>query len=531
MTPKLHRSITPLLLCALGVLCGSITHAADKPNILLFLADDLGYADIGVNGCKDIPTPNIDSIAKNGVRFTDGYAAHPVCSPSRAALMSGMYQHRFGFEHNSGPERFADPNFGMPREIPSLAEKLKAAGYATGMMGKWHIGFKEGLRPHERGFDEHFGFLSGARSFYPDNSRENDPIVRNGVPVQGEKDYLTDAFAREAVSFIGRSKEKPWFVYFAFNAVHSPLEATEAYEARFPHITDKKRKTYAGMLSALDDAIGRVMTKVRELGQEENTLVMFYSDNGGPTAETSSRNDPLRGFKGQMYEGGIRVPFVMQWKGKIPAGQTFTQPVMGFDCHATALAAAKVAAALAATDSAKAETTLDGIDLRPYLTGEKTTPPHDFLCWRAGEQKAIRLGDWKLVQTPRDATAQLFNLKTDLSETTDLAAKEPAKFGELAAKFTEWERGTIPAKWIRQDQRNATEGGAPKTGSTPKKGTAKAGNRVDEAFKKADANNDAKLTREEYPQKDLFDAVDADKDGFATLEEVQTYYRKRRGSK
>ena len=275
--------------------------AADKPNIIIFLADDLGYADMGVNGCKDISTPHVDSIAKNGVRFTDGYAAHPVCSPSRAALMSGMYQHRFGFEHNSGPERFASPDFGMPRDVPSLAEKLKAQGYATGMVGKWHIGFKEGLRPHERGFDFHYGFMSGARSFYPDNPRELDPIVRNGVPVKNEKEYLTDAFARESVDFIERSKDEPWFLYLAFNAVHSPLEATEKYESRFPDIKDGKRKTYAGMLSALDDAVGRVMTKVRELGEEENTLIFFYSDNGGPTAETSSRNDPLRGFKGQIF--------------------------------------------------------------------------------------------------------------------------------------------------------------------------------------------------------------------------------------
>lgn len=522
------------LLALLFVSSFAILHssfaAEQRPNILIFLADDLGYADIGVNGCQDIPTPNIDSIAKNGVRFTDGYATHPVCSPSRAGLMSGMYQHRFGFEHNSGPERFASPDFGMPREIPSLAEKLKDAGYATGMFGKWHIGFKEGLRPHERGFDYHFGFLSGARSYYPDNPRENDPLIRNGEVVKGEKDYLTDAFAREAADFIERSKAQPWFLYLAFNAVHSPLEATEKYEARFPNITEKKRKTYAGMLSALDDAVGRVMAKVRELGQEENTLVMFYSDNGGPTAETSSRNDPLRGYKGQMYEGGIRVPFVMQWKGRVPAGVTYTQPVMGFDFHATALAAAKVAWAStqSSPDSAKAETTLDGINLLPYLLGEKTTAPHEFLCWRAGAQRAIRMGDWKLVQTPRESTAQLFNLKTDLSETTDLAAKEPAKFDELSAKFAEWEKGTIPAKWIRQDQRNAEEGGKLKTGSAPQS-TAKAGNRVDDAFKKADANQDGKLSREEYPQKEVFDAVDANQDGFATLVEVRAYYQKRRG--
>jgi arylsulfatase A-like enzyme len=495
--------------------------AATLPNIIIFLADDLGYADIGVNGCKDIPTPNIDSIAKNGVRFTDGYATHCVCSPSRAGLMSGMYQHRFGFEANSGPEKYAADNFGLPREIPTLAEKLKGAGYATGMIGKWHIGFKEGLRPHERGFDYHFGFLSGARTYLPGKT-DNDPVVRNGEPVTTTK-YLTDEFADEAVAFLDRSKEKPFFLYFAFNAVHSPMDENP-YSAALTGIADEKRRTYGGMLSGLDAAVGKVLAKVRELGQEENTLIFFYADNGGPTTQTTSRNDPLRGQKAQFYEGGIRVPFLMQWKAKVKAGGTYTQPVMGFDCHATALAAAKVAAALAASDSAKAETTLDGINLLPHLLGEKTTPPHDYLCWRAGTQKAIRMGDWKLVQEGRSGSAELFNLKTDLSETTDLAVKEVAKFDELAAKFAEWEKGMKPAQWKRQDART-------ETATAPKKGTAKAGNRVAEALKTADKDNDGKLTREEYPQKDLFDAVDANKDGFATLEEVQTYYRNRRGTK
>jgi arylsulfatase A-like enzyme len=498
-------------------------HAAKKPNIIIFLADDLGYADIGVNGCQDIPTPNIDGIAQNGVRFTDGYATHPVCSPSRAGLMSGRYQHRFGFEHNSGPERYASPNFGMPRDVPSLAEKLKAVGYATGMVGKWHIGFKEGLRPHERGFDFHFGFLSGARSYYPNSPRENDPLVRNGQIVRGETEYLTDAFARESVKFIERSQGKSWFLYVAFNAVHSPLEATAAYEARFPHITDKKRKTYAGMLSALDDAVGRVMAKVRELGQEENTLVFFYGDNGGPTAETSSRNDPLRGFKGQMFEGGIRVPFLMQWKEKIAPGQTYREPVMGFDCHATALAAAGVAVS--------ADQPLDGVNLIPYLTGQLSGRPHEQLFWRAGPQHAVRVGDWKLVNT-RTAAPMLFNLKDDIAEQHDLAASHPDKLKELQAAFAKWEQGTQPAKWVRQDQRNAEIGGKRKSdagpGATPRRAPNAA--RIEEAFKNADKNNDGKLTREEYPQPGLFHAVDANMDGFATPKEVRGYYRQRRGA-
>jgi len=229
-------SLLALLYSSFVILHSSFA-AELRPNIIIFLADDLGYADIGANGCKDIPTPNIDSLAKNGVRFTDGYATHCVCSPSRAGQMSGRYQHRFDFEANSGPEKFADPNFGLPREEKTIAEPLKTLGYATGMVGKWRIGFKEGLRPHERGFDYHFGFLSGAHTYLP-GKHENDPILRNGVPIE-EKEYLTDAFAREATGFIERcsgtenqepgtnNTAKPFFLYLAFNAVHAPLDESD----------------------------------------------------------------------------------------------------------------------------------------------------------------------------------------------------------------------------------------------------------------------------------------------------------------
>jgi len=498
--------------CALllGAATGATT--APRPNIIIFLADDLGYADLGCQGCKDIPTPHIDSIARNGVRFTDGYATHPVCSPSRAGLMSGRYQHRFGFEHNSGPERFAAENFGLPRSEPTLAERLKTAGYATGMVGKWHIGFKAGLRPHERGFDYFYGFLGGARSYYPDSPRENDPIVRNGQIVKDEKEYLTDALAREAVSFLERSKEKPWFLYFAFNAVHSPLEATKAYETRFPHITDPKRKTYAGMLSAMDDAVGRVLAKVRELNQEENTLVFFYSDNGGPTLETTSRNNPLRGYKGQMFEGGIRVPFLMQWKGVVPAGQTYREMVMGFDCHATALAAAGI--------PLPTDKPLDGVNLIPFVTGKQTGRPHDQLFWRAGQQHAARVGDWKLVTIPRLGGSMLFHLKDDLGETTDLAAKNPAKLKEIQAAFAEWQKGTQPAKWIRQDARNAEIGGKLKADAAGGKTSRRRGG-IEERFKQFDKNGDGKLTPDEFPSAQLFKRMDANGDGIVTLEEAK----------
>ncbi|MDX1968278.1 MAG: sulfatase-like hydrolase/transferase, partial [Planctomycetaceae bacterium] len=245
--------------------------------------------------------------------------------------------------------------------------------------------------------------------------------------------------------------------------------------------------------------------------------VFLYSDNGGPTPETSSRNEPLRGFKGQMFEGGIRVPFVMQWKGRIPAGQTYREPVMGFDCHATALAAAGV--------TPPEETPLDGVDLIPFVMGQASGRPHEQLFWRAGQKHAARVGDWKLVQE-RGRGAQLFDLRNDVGETTDLAGKEPERLKQLQTAFAEWEQGTQSPKWVRQDASNAEPGGKPKADATPRRRRPAAG-RIDDAFKAADKDSDGKLTRDESPQPGVFDAVDDDMDGFATLEEVRAYYRNR----
>lgn len=492
-----------LLLVVAAVPAGARAEPSEPsptPNIVIFLADDLGYADLGVQGCQDIPTPHIDSIAKGGVRFTDGYANHPVCSPSRAALMSGRYPHRFGFEHNSGPERYAAENFGLPRDEPTLAERLKPLGYATGMVGKWHIGFKEGLRPHERGFDFHFGFLSGAHTYLP-GKRDPDPLVRNGTTVTDEKEYLTDAFAREAVSFLDRSKGGPFLLYMALNAVHAPLEATSKYEQRFASITDPKRRTYAGMLSAMDDAVGRVLAKLKEIGQDENTLIFFYSDNGGPTSQTTSRNDPLRGFKGQVLEGGIRVPFLVRWQGRLPEGKVYDQPVMAFDIHATALAAAG--------GTFPTEKPLDGVDLLPFLTGEKSGAPHDRLFWRSGPQSAVRMGDWKLVSV-RGEAPQLFNLRDDVGESQDRAQAEPAKLAELRTAYQAWDAQMMPAQWVRQDARTARRSAA---GPVAPAGA--------DPFRERDRDGDGKLTREELGFPRLFDRLDTDKDGFLTRKEAE----------
>jgi arylsulfatase A-like enzyme len=412
--------------------------SAKKPNILIILADDMGYADIGAQGCQDIPTPHIDSLAKNGMRFTDAYANGSFCTPTRAALMSCRYQHRYGIEDLAGP---------LPAAANTLPQRLKAAGYTTGMVGKWHLGTTPGFTPVDRGFDEFFGFLGGGHQYIiqPNGKGEyNAPILRNRAPVQ-EQRYLTDAFGEEAAAFIERQRDatKPFFLYLAFNAVHAPLQTIEKYRARFPGMTDPQRRTYASMLSAMDDAIGLVLTKLEQSAKRGSTLIVFTSDNGGPTtrnAVNGSRNTPLRGSKCETFEGGIRVPMLLQWPGVIASGSTYSKPVISFDISATALA-------LAGADARS----IDGTDLRPYLTGQNTGTPHDALFWRSrtmSDNYGTRQGDWKFVHStegdalpgPKQKPARdmLFNLANDLGEQHDLAAQQPAQLAELKRLYEAW---------------------------------------------------------------------------------------------
>ena len=402
-----------------------------KPNIVILLADDMGYADAGFHGCKDIPTPHLDSLAKGGVRCTNGYVSGPYCSPTRAGLLTGRYQQRFGHEFNP-----AGGKAGLPVSEATLADRLKTAGYVTGLVGKWHLGGAPEFHPQKRGFDEFFGFLGGAHTYFAKTG-----ILRGTTPVE-EKEYLTDAFGREAVSYIDRHKDRPFLLYLAFNAVHTPMDATDDRLKKFSSIENKQRHTYAAMLSAMDDAVGRVLEKLRLASLEEDTLVFFFSDNGGPTMAgttiNGSRNAPLRGSKRTTWEGGIRVPFLVQWKGRLPAGKVYDAPVIQLDLHATALAAAGVAI--------KPEWKLDGVDLLPHLEGKEAKAPHDALFWRFGVQMAIRQGDWKLMRAEKGG-ARLHHLAKDPCEADDLAASNADKVKELEAAWQAWNEQLAKPLW------------------------------------------------------------------------------------
>ncbi|MBL8811232.1 MAG: sulfatase-like hydrolase/transferase, partial [Planctomycetaceae bacterium] len=423
----MHRLVAVPSLIILSVLSAATVFAADptssepvaRPNILVIVGDDMGYADVGFHGAKDIPTPNLDALASGGVRFTNGYVTGPYCSPTRAGLLTGRYQQRFGHEFNpSGTQN------GLPVSESTLADRLKAAGYRTALVGKWHLGNQPAMQPQQRGFDEFYGFLGGAHSYV-----EARGILRGTAPVDSIT-YTTDDFGNEACSFIERNQEQPWFLYLAFNAVHTPMDASNDRMEKFTGEADMQRRKYDAMMLAMDEAIGKVQAKLKATGQSENTLVAFFSDNGGPTMNgtttNGSSNAPFRGSKRTTLEGGIRVPFVLSWPGQLKPA-VFESPVIQLDVHATALAAAGV--------DAKPEWKLDGVNLLPWLTDQKTGSPHDALYWRFGEQMAVRQGDWKLVRYDGNAdtnsgkkepvsSLKLYNLASDIHEDKDIAAAQ-----------------------------------------------------------------------------------------------------------
>jgi arylsulfatase A-like enzyme len=426
-------------------LSGSFLHAqsADRPNIVLIVADDLGYSDVGFNGCQDIPTPNIDRIASQGVRFDAGYVCFSVCSPSRAGMLTGRYPQRFGYERNVLyiPD---DPAMGLSKEEELFPARLQQAGYRTTLLGKWHLGAHPELHPLKRGFSEWYGFLGGGHQFHPDSLRIKDPMQVNteegsyrtwmnrGLEPEKETDYLTDALSREAVSFIGRNSKQPFFLYLAYNAPHTPLQATADRLEKFKQIPDKQRRTYAAMVSAVDDGVGRVLETLDKHGLASNTMVIFLSDNGGPLHHNGSRNGDLRGMKGTLFEGGIRVPFAIRWPGRIPAGAQYDKPVSSLDIAAT------IAAQVSGQPAPKFP--LDGTDLIPFLTGKSKGAPHKYLFWRHYDQKSyvVLTGDHQKLLKRGDST-YLFNLAADRRETIDLAANEPRLLKLLDRERLNWD--------------------------------------------------------------------------------------------
>jgi len=474
----LLTALAGLLLCRLPA--NAAPAESVRPNIIILLADDLGYGELGCQGNPQIPTPHIDSIANSGVRFTSGYVTAPFCSASRAGLMTGRYQTRFGYEFNPIGPANEDPQIGLPASERTLAQHLHDAGYTTSLIGKWHLGGTAAYHPHRRGFDEFFGFLHEGHYYVPPPYREvttmlrrrtlpgggqgrwtsadertvytthmghdepaydaDNPILRSGQPVN-EPLYLTDAFTREAVDFIGRNRDRPFFLYVAYNAVHSPLQGADAYMNRMSSVQDVHRRIFAAMLVNLDDSVGAILQKLRDEELDRNTLVFFLSDNGGPTRELTSSNRPLRGEKGDLYEGGIRVPFLMQWKDRLPAGRVFDPAVISLDVFATAAAAA--GSPLTETPSR------DGVDLLPFLRGQAEGQPHEVLYWRVGNKAAIRAGDWKLVRNARrgDAPWELYHLGEDIGEATNRADQTPQRVEQLMTRWKQIDAQMAESAW------------------------------------------------------------------------------------
>lgn len=414
-----------------------------RPNIILIVLDDLGSGDLGFMGSKDIPTPHIDALATSGVVCTAAYSTHPFCSPTRAGLMTGRYPQRFGYENNPKFDR-TNEVLGLPLDQRTLPQVLQASGYRTGFIGKWHLGATPAHHPNRRGFDEAFGFSGGGHDYLRQGAAEESdgdliPIDRNGKPEPVFPGYLTTAFTREAVAFIKKTPSRqPFFLYLAYNAPHSPLQAPDSYLQRVRHIPEGERRTYAAMIAAADDGVGATMEAIRARGQEKETLVIFCGDNGGPASDPKTSNGVLRGYKGQLYEGGIRVPYVVSWPGKIAAGSRLDYLVSTLDVFSTACAAAQIPLP---------DTPRDSVDLMPYIQRLVKGSPHTMLFWRHFEQVwAARNDNWKLVRRKGEA-AELYNLTEDPSETRNVAAERGDVVDRIWAQVERWNKGLAPRRF------------------------------------------------------------------------------------
>ncbi len=447
-------------LTALVVLTGCVTatrglaedpaEATKGPNVIVIVSDDMGYADLGVHGSREIKTPNFDRLAQDGVRFTQGYVTASVCCPSRAGLLTGRYQQRFGHEFNGfwplNPG-YTEDDQGLPVDEKTIGDAMQAAGYKTIAIGKWHMGDREQFFMLNRGFDECYAIKSGNRSYWPykEDVSEARRIWRNRELVPEEEIvYLTDSLTDAAVDFIEREAEedKPFFMYLSYTAPHTPMHGKADDIEDYRHLTPQNRRVYAAMMKSLDEGVGRVRDTLTAQGIDENTLIIFINDNGGAT-NNGSDNGQYRGMKGSKWEGGIRVPYTMTWPGHVPSGRTYNHPVSALDILPTALGAADAAYPY--------DKELDGVNLLPFVRGEVKGKPHETLYWRRGVAAAVRDGDWKLIRT-EGSPDLLFNLKTDPGERNNLARKNPRKLAELKAKLEAWESGMVEPIWSEGDK-------------------------------------------------------------------------------
>jgi arylsulfatase A-like enzyme len=415
--------------------CLSVPLAAEaprKPNIVIILADDAGYGDFGFQGSREMLTPNIDALARQGVTYDQAYATTPFCSPSRAGLLTGRHPLRYGFEFNltHDPAPGIDPAFmGLAKGERTLADRLKALGYRTIAVGKWHLGDAPQFHPNARGFDHFYGLIGGNSSYFPEGVKPG-ALQRNGTSVEARA-YLTDDFASEAIGQIDAVAGKPFLLYLAFTAPHTPMDATAADIARFRHIADPQRRRLAAMMWGLDRATGRVLKALKARGLERDTLVIFTNDNGGDAIGLDADNRPLRGMKGTLLEGGIRVPMIVRWPDGAGAGERRSHPVSLMDIVPTALTLA-------------GETVprgLDGLPLSVAGSGAER-----MLHWRYDTVAAMRQGPWKLLRFP-DRAPQLYNLAEDPGEARDLATAEPERLAAMMKALFAWEGTVEHPRW------------------------------------------------------------------------------------
>lgn len=447
-TARRVRAIGLLACLVLAVVPAA--QASRRPNIVIIMADDLGWRDVGCYGCVDFDTPQLDALAAAGVRLTSGYVSHPYCSPSRAGLLTGRYQQGFGHEHNP-PYREDDHVIGIDAATELLPLALQQHGYTTGLIGKWHVGAGPPFRPTARGFAEFYGFLGGGHHYTrvkPGGTGYDSPMWRDHAPTADTLTYLTDDLTSEAEAFIDRHREGPFCLLVMYNAPHAPDQVTDEYMARVAGIEHMGRRRYAALVQGVDSGVGRVRARLAAHGLEANTLVVFLSDNGGRRGVSDNR--PLRGNKGWLHEGGVRVPFILSLPGTLPAGVVDDRPMSALDLLPTALVLGGIPIPVG----------VDGVDLLPYFAADRRDRmPHQTLFWRVsgGDGFAVRHERWKLVRDVGMERPALYDLVRDMGEDNDLAPEHPERVAALTALYTAWSVTLEAPRWTEGHTRNTTD--------------------------------------------------------------------------